>query len=58
MFIALSIPWFAGSGGVPCFEAPHRAPLERVIFLRPSYKHLAALRPVLQLAERQSEFGS
>ena len=27
------------------FDAPHGAPLERIIFLVSGYKHLAALRP-------------
>jgi hypothetical protein len=29
----------------PMFDAPHRAPLERLVFFATGHKHLAALRP-------------
>jgi hypothetical protein len=48
MFIETGNQPVPGLRRSPMFDAPHRAPLERLVFLVTGYRHLAALRPGAQ----------
>jgi hypothetical protein len=45
MFIETGNQLGLGLRRSPMFDASHRAPLERLVFLVTGYKHLDALRP-------------